>query len=331
MTFNDYRIHPHAEIGELASQVYELTRLAFGAYPGVLQPSEAHRAWYVRRPGMDATLSQAALLEGRLVASLFVTVAQLRLGGRLAPVGIVDTVMTHPAHRRRGLARRLLTEAIAGMRARGLSASLLYTLPGSVPFQLYRSLGYRPHAPVHYLHRLQPTTLPVRRTVQRAGPADRPALIAFLNEHHAGHDGYIPIDEALWSWRRVERPPELPAATYLVHKEGTVQGCATLCRAPIVASGAGAASYVITDLALGAASDAAAVLDALLSPIPAGAEARILSAEANGAVNHLLRAAGFRPSGAEVGMVLPLDAEAELALAAPPARWYVLAESVIGV
>lgn len=330
MTTGEYRIVPHTEIGKLASQVYELTRLAFGTYPGVLEPSEAHRAWYVRRPGMDTDLSQAALYEGRLVASGFVTVASLRLGSGLAPVGIVDTVMAHPAHRRRGLARRLLAQAIAGMRARGLEASLLYTVPDSMPYHFYRSLGYQPYAPVGYLRRCQPATSPAV-PVRLATPADQPALIAFLNRRLAGQGGYIPIDDHLWRWRKAERPPGLPAATYLVRREGAIRGCATLCQAPIVGSSAGAASYVVTDLALASETGAEAALDALLSPIPVGVEVRILSAEANGATNRLLAAAGFARQGGEVAMVLPLTSHAERTLAVPPSSWYVLTESVIGV
>ncbi len=150
----DYTLVPHRAIGHLAEQIYALTRLAFGSYAGVLVPSPEHRDWYVRRPGMDADLSVAVLCEGRLVSNVFVTVAALRLGGGLLPAGIVDTVMTHPAHRRQGLARWALETAIAGMRDRGLAASLLYTVAGSMPAALYGSLGYRAQAPVRYYRAL---------------------------------------------------------------------------------------------------------------------------------------------------------------------------------
>lgn len=321
---------PHSAIGELATQVYDLTRLAFGSYPGVLAPSAAHRAWYVRRPGMDATLSPAIVHGRRLVASAFVTVARMLLGGRLRPVGIVDTVMTHPDYRRQGLARRVLAAAVAGMRARGLAASLLYTVPDSIAYRFYRSLGYRAHAPVHYFRHERAAGGPSVPVAERLLPADEGAVAAFLNAHFAGHDGFVPIDGELWRWRRSQRPPELPAAVYLVRDGHGIRGCVTLCRAPIVASTA-PASYVLADLAVAAGAHAPETLASLLAPLPAGAEALALSAAGNEAENRLLAAAGFGPQGSEVAMVLPLTSEAERDLAAPPPPWYVLTESVIGV
>ncbi len=326
----EYRIVPHAEIGALATQVYGLTRLAFGTYTGVLVPSEAHRQWYVRRPGMDGQLSLAALHRGQVVSSLFITVVQMRLAGRLQPVGIVDTVMTHPEHRQRGLARGLLTEAIRRMRERGLAASLLYTVPDSMPYHFYKALGYRPYAPVYYFRRAQPAAkgaLPLRW----AGRPDRAAIAGFLNAHFRCHDGYVPIDGALWRWRKGERPQELPADLYVAQEGGRITGCVTLCRAPIVGATEDSYSYVLTDLAVAPGADAQRTLASLLGAIPAGIEAVTLSARADEEDSGMLLAAGFGERGGEVGMVLPLNPGAETDLATPPRRWYVLAESVIGV
>ncbi len=172
-----YEVRPQVAVRDLARQAHELTQLAISSYQGVLEPSLAHTAWYLRRPGMDGELSQAVLYRGRMVASLFITVAMVRLGGELVRAGLIDTVITHPDHRRRGLARRLLEEAIEAMRARGLAASLLYTVPGPVPYELYRSLGFRPHAEVAYLRR--PPAPGVRRP-RRSGPlSSRPSLWPF--------------------------------------------------------------------------------------------------------------------------------------------------------
>ncbi len=327
----EYKITSHAEIGKLATQVHDLARLAFGSYPGVLQPSPAHRAWYVRRPGMEAGLSMAALHHDRLVSSLFVTMVQMRLAGRLRSVGIVDTVMTHPEHRRRGLARRLLAEAIQGMRALGLEASLLYTAADSMPCRFYQTLGYRPHALVYYFRCLRAAASRTALTPRRARPSDREKLVEFLNGYFASHDGYVPLDDALWRWRNLDRPRELPANTYFVQQSGRIQGCLTICRAPVVASAHNSPSYILSNLAIASQADAARILTSLLSPVAALGEMLILSVVADDDTNRLLVAFGFAESATEVGMVLQLDPQLKNALAAPPKRWYVLTESVIGL
>ena len=324
-----YEVRPHAGVRDLGRQAYELTRLAFSSYDGVLEPSPAHTAWYLRRPGMDAQLSQAALCDGRLVASLFVTVADVRLGGSPVRTGVVDTVMTHPEHRRRGLARRLLCQAIAGMRERGLAAALLYTVPGSVPFHLYKGLGFQPHAEVDYLRRMQPDGEVSPLGAERATARQRTEEMAFLNAHFRQHDGYVAVDEALWRWRRLDRPAENPAQSYVVRDGGHVVGCATLCPASIV--GAGRACCVLTDLAIAPGADACGTLARLLAPAPPGSEVLALSYAGDAEGRALLRAAGFVRRGGEVAMLLPLSPQAERAVSTPPRRWYVLAESVVGV
>ena len=329
---DSYDLVPHATLGNLPAKVCALTRLAFGTYPGVLVPTEADMAWYIRRPGMDAYLSRAALWGEQLAASLFVTVAPVKLGGRLQLVGIVDTVMTHPDHRCRGLARRLLIEAIGLMRERGLAASLLYTLPGSVGYELYRSLGYRPHVPVHYLRRRQPSMAAPDLTIGSASPAPAASssgLIAFLNRRLAGADGYIPLDGPLWCWRRQMRPESLPAQTVVVTEGRRLLGCGTLCHAPIV--GSAAPAWVLADLALAPGSSARAWLECILAVAHPGDDVIALCAESDRKNLALLQSIGFAPSGCEVAMVLPLAPEVRDTLATTERPWYVLVESVIGV
>jgi len=328
---SQYKVVPHAQLGDLATQIYELARLAFGTYPGVLLPSEAHRRWYVQRPGMDRLLSRAVVRDGQLVSNLFVTVTRMRLGGVLQRVGVLDTVMTHPDHRRQGLARRLLAGALDGMRSRGLDAALLYTVRDSMPYHFYRSLGFRSHAPVHYLQRTSPSDRGQNSSVRLAMPREHGAVRRFLNDYHVRHDGYVPIDESLWQWRKVNRPPELPALVYLAETSKQVVGSVTVCRAPIVTEQGASDSYTVTDLALAESSDTDDLLHALLGVVRPGACIRILSADTDRPVYSSLIAAGFARSATEVAMIRPFSESGQRALSRSPAPWYVLAESVIGL
>ena len=88
---------------------------------------------------MDPRLCQAALAGDELVSSVLVTLASMWLAGGAVQCGIIDEVMTHPDHRRRGLARALIDRALEAMVSAGAELSLLYTLetnPASAPQRL---------------------------------------------------------------------------------------------------------------------------------------------------------------------------------------------------
>ena len=133
-----------AKLGDdLVIQLGQLTALAFAEFDGVVQPSPLKTGWYLARPGMDQELSGVAVCEGRIVSNVYVTRLRFPVGGQLLDVGMIDTVMTHPQHRQRGLARRLLKRALSGLRAVGADATMLYTPPGSLPFRIYEKMGFR--------------------------------------------------------------------------------------------------------------------------------------------------------------------------------------------
>ena len=69
-----------------------------------------------------------------MVSSLFLTLSHIYLEGELTPVGIIDTVMTHPDYRRRGLASALLKEAEKIMAEKECRMGYLYTVPESLNF-----------------------------------------------------------------------------------------------------------------------------------------------------------------------------------------------------
>ncbi len=330
-----YDFIPHAHLGDLAAQVYGLTRLAFGTYEGVLVPSEAHRRWYVQRPGMDRDLSRAAVCNGHLVSSLFITTTRMRLGDDLLRVGIVDTVMTHPEHRRRGLARTLLNQALAGMTAARIDAALLYTVRDSMPYRLYQSARFLPHMPVRYMEGAGTPDNASSLVVRTAGSGQADALRLFLNHCYAHHDGFVPYDQSLWHWHKVARPESLPARLLVAESQGDIIGTATVCSAPIVTRDGAKEAYTITDLAAASTSDIPSLLGTVLATLPGDASVRMLVASVDRPVNTWLQGNGFAPTATEVAMVRPISAAGRRALenaaANPAAPWYVLVESIVGL
>lgn len=56
--------------------------------------------------------------------------------------GLIDSVITHPHFRRRGIASRLVAQAIQDSRQSGNAVTYLYTEQGSAGEQVYRRLGF---------------------------------------------------------------------------------------------------------------------------------------------------------------------------------------------
>lgn len=90
--------------------------------------------------------------------------------------GWISMVLVTPDYRRRGLARRLLDDAIALLERRGRVAVLDATPAGEA---LYRQIGFEPHFPLHRWQR-GPAAAPAPGgdTVRPAGPADAAAILA---------------------------------------------------------------------------------------------------------------------------------------------------------
>ncbi len=66
------------------------------------------------------------------------------ISGRAGPMGYVQRLAVHPAARRRGLARVLLTDALRWMRRRGCATALVNTaVDNRAAIALYDSFGFR--------------------------------------------------------------------------------------------------------------------------------------------------------------------------------------------
>lgn len=80
--------------------------------------------WY-NDPWQDLEGIRVAVDDGKIVSTVRVFVRQMYLHGELVPAGGIGEVSTLPQYRRRGLATRLLQDAIRFMEARGIVISAL--------------------------------------------------------------------------------------------------------------------------------------------------------------------------------------------------------------
>ncbi len=326
----NYEFVSHAEIdnrGWLLRSLADLDELTFGHYHGVVVPSPAFMDWYTRRPGMDPALCQAALAGGELASSLFVTVARMRLTEDILLCGIVDTVMTHPDHRRRGLASRLLKRAIQGMRQAGADISLLYTAvadPPAAPQRLYESLGYSTYELVDRFVKAPP----------HAGQCEPAARVVShvearrdLETRLGRRSGWLALDDSLWEWRRTDRPSDYPVELYRTPDDTL----AAICTGPLLSDGGHRSFAVMSDLAPRGDRTSADAIQSLLCAVPDDATATVLCPRSDAPLAHALEAIGFRAAGAEAAMLLPLSARATGLVTGAPGSWYVAVESVVGV
>lgn len=326
----DYEFVPHARIDDrewLTRALAELNAVTFGHYSGVVVPSGAFMDWYTRRPGMDPALCQAVLTHGRLVSSLFVTLARMSLAGERVVCGVIDTVMTRPDHRRRGLARGLLERAVAGMRDAGADISLLYTAvadPPSVPQQLYESLGYSVYELVDRFVKPPPHA----RGQRRALPVGTDVEVGREFEARLQRQsGWLVLEKGLWAWRRLDRPAEYPVQVYRTPDDTL----AAMCTGRLLSGGRPRSFAVVSDLAPRGSQVTSEAVRSLLSAAPREATATVLCARSERWLGEALREAELTVSGSEAAMLLALSAQASRLVTGRPSSWYVAVESVVGV
>jgi len=251
-------------------------------------------------------------------------------------------VMTHPDHRGRGLARWLMEECLARLRQRGFDTAFLYTEPDSVAFHLYRKLGFVSWAETCWCalnrwHKAKRLSHPGPALAsRRAEAADRERLKDFINDYYAAYDSFIPLDDALWRWRKEDRPSSTPITIYLLEDEqGILQATATLCAAPLNTEHGVQMTYILTDVAFDSSytpHSAAEILSALLtSELPSGAPIVTLCGATDYRLRTLFETCGFQQEWSGLALLLPLSAVGQQALAEGPQPLYACSASLIGV
>ena len=157
----------------------------------------------------------------------------------------------------------------------------------------------------------------------------------FINNYYAHHDSFLPLDDALWDWRKKTRPSSLPTTVHLLEDEsGALQATATICTAPLNAEDGVQVTYVLTDVAFDpqnySPADAAEMVADLLSPLPPGVPVVTLCGANDKHLRTIFQTLGFQEEPAEPVLLLPLSEVGQQALSARPRPLYALSESLLG-
>jgi hypothetical protein len=284
--------------------------------------------------------------------------------GGAVQCGIIDAVMTHPDHRRRGLARALIDRALEAMVSAGAQVSLLYTLetnPASAPQRLYERLGYRVYERVDRFVAL--SGRPEAGAQAPVIPSDDAARAAFAAAL-GGRDGWLDLDDDLWRWRRIERPSDYPVSRH----RAASGALAALSTGDLIAGGRPTPFAVLSDLVnlaymvmftaaqktpqnapaceiqpfrvqrimrssivLPENGNAVADLGELVGAAPPYVPLTVLGPRSDSRLGRLLQRHGFRIAGTELAMLRSFTPEIAQRVGRAPGRWHVAVESVIGV
>ena len=333
-----YRIQSHAEFlsdatasdssADLSAALDQLSHAAFGQYDGAIVGTPAFKRWFTSRPGMTDASRFVTTADGQVVSSLFVTLTPMQWDGEVVTAGLIDSVMTHPAHRRRGLATALLTRASDFMVERGVDLGLLYTVAASMPYELYASLGYVDYLRVHLLER------PDGGNGAASPDASQPEsgeLRALLDRAFSLHDGYLPMSEALWCWRRERRPASAPVKMRALCSQGSVRAVFALGQAPIRTGGKPARKALLNDYAVLDGPLDTDLCSTMVAAAPAGIPMVAACADTNREDFAVLSRSGFESRAEESCMIKPLTPRVGQALRRRPRLWYTVTETIVGI
>jgi predicted acetyltransferase len=177
-------------------QAFQLDQQAFNT------PAERRDLWLERAV---PERKHGAFANGRLAATTHVHPFGQFFGGRSVPMGGVGDVAVAHEHRGKGLARRIMTEALHAMRSRGEVISTLF--PATTTF--YRGLGYElagaavwHQVSPRWLHELRGSSSLQTRRVEKD---DDPTGIRRCYQRVApGINGWLDRDDhrwqSLWKW-----------------------------------------------------------------------------------------------------------------------------------
>ncbi len=323
-------IESMAAAGAKPADLARLFNETFTVHEGVVPATPETMAWYLRRPGLGPEHVFVALDGEAVVGAAMVTAAPVVLGGSALPCGIVDSVMTRPACRGRGIATALMRHTLDWMREAGLAASLLYTGDGSDGYRIYARLGYQVRGAVCY-YAARPAPIGQPEPGLRALLAgEEPLAVELLNRWLGEEDGFVPIDPPLWQWRRHDRPRGFPCTVFLLEENGHPIATGTLCATRVTLAGRPAEMVALTDVAGAHPEARERIVRGLLRRVPPGSQFGILTASEDRVLPDLAERLGMH-RGEEVVMALPLSDAGAAALARPLQGGYTLAESLLGL
>ena len=278
---------------------------------------ERYRGYIEGDPTWRPSHTRVIEADGRLVSALRIWDRRLHLGAAPARMGGIGGVTTHPDHRGRGLATRLMRETVGYLRDEGYDLGLLFA---GIPARFYLRMGWSCVPLMGFRAELPAPPEPGRSALEVLPfdeSRDLEQTAALYQRHNAGRSGTLLRPRPYWDYAPSRLRGVLPTA--------------------VVRDGADLAGYINWENSNGCAwvnevaweSDAAleALAVFLLQECAAAGLKRMEGEIPHGHpfVDALVNASGadLRLTGDASMMVLPLHLDALIARAAPEAGEWV--------
>lgn len=177
----------------LPGEMDAVTRLMCIAFDLAYEPT---RALLARDPHTNPLLRRVAVKDGRVIACLTIAPRSMWLLQGLVPILGISGVATHPNHRRKGHAARLLESALEYAHRQGFGFAALYAAETGY----YERRGWVPVARdcLRTVHREPPSAPRARRLAREATEADMPRIQALHAAFAHGRTGWCLRNEDRW-------------------------------------------------------------------------------------------------------------------------------------
>jgi hypothetical protein len=155
------------------------------------------------------------------------------------------------------------------------------------------------------------------------------AISAMLNDFYAGYEGYSPLTEELWEWRKEERTEETEVRVLVAERNGSIAAtCTTHLALELQAQPY--PPMVISDFAYD--QDVCGPAEAILSMMPEMTlDDLVCIYDALDPLCWVFDRLGFEKTMAQTSMVLPFSPRAKDAFGQNGGPWYPMIESIIGM
>jgi ribosomal protein S18 acetylase RimI-like enzyme len=129
---------------ETVKEIVNVFNSAFSTNKGSILRDEKSWLWrYKERPDSEDDQIILAKFEDKIVGVIIVTFREIKINNENFKFGMIDDVATLPEFRKRGIAKKMLQEAVEFIQERKCDASALCADPKGKAIKIYRSFNYQ--------------------------------------------------------------------------------------------------------------------------------------------------------------------------------------------